>query len=165
MRTAVASTPSATEIRTSVRAQSEDRAEEDADARRPVPGARVRREDREEEDAEAERPGEERADDDVVGAGAVAERAHRDAAADGGDEEAGADVDAERGGGERPGERDVAERVAREDLRAQHDEAADEPACEPDEAAGDERVAHELLREHQARIRATRYAANESDVT
>ncbi len=66
-----------------------------------------------------------------------------------GGEQADAHVDADRGGGERAGERDVAERVAREHLRAQHHEVADEPAGQRDERAGEEGVAHERVREHQ----------------
>ncbi len=60
------------------------------------------------------------------------------------------DVDPGGGRGERAGERDVAERVAGEHLRAQHDEVADQPAGERDRGAGQEGVADELLREHQA---------------
>jgi hypothetical protein len=42
------------------------------------------------------------------------------------------------------------ERVAREDLRTQDDEIADETARNADERAREERVAHELVGEHQA---------------
>ena len=52
-------------------------------------------------------------------------------------------VDSEREGGERAGERDVTERVAAEDLAAQHDEVADQPARGGDRGAGEERVADE----------------------
>ena len=86
------------------------------------------------------------------------------AAEDGREEEPCTDVDSERGRAECARERDVAERVAGEHLRAQHDEPADEAAGDRDEAAGDERVAHELVREHQASTRASTYAANASDV-
>ena len=51
---------------------------------------------------------------------------------------------------ERAGEGDVAEGVAGEDLCAEDDEVADQAAGEPDEGARDQRVAHELVREHQA---------------
>ena len=67
-------------------------------------------------------------------------------------EEARLQVDAEGGGGERAGEGDVAECVAGEHLGPQDDEVADEPAGESDEAAGEERVAHELVREHQPAV-------------
>ena len=43
--------------------------------------------------------------------------------------------------------------------RAQHDEVADQPAGERDEGAGEQRVAHELVREHQACYARTRRAA------
>ena len=147
------------------RAQPEDRPEEDAHAGRPVRAAPVCREDGEEEHAQSERPREERSDDDVVGSRPVAEGAHDDAAEDGGEEEPRPQVDAERCGRERSRERDVAQCVACEHLRAQHDEPADEPAGDSDDAPGDERVAHELLREHQRRTtRASTYTANDSDV-
>ena len=56
----------------------------------------------------------------------------------------------------RTGERNVAERVAGEHLRTQDDEVADEPTCGPREGARKQRVAHELVREHQRTILATR---------
>ena len=43
----------------------------------------------------------------------------------------------------------MAERVAGEDLGSQDDEVTDEPAPEADEAARDQRVAHEFVGEHQ----------------
>ena len=48
------------------------------------------------------------------------------------------------------GEGDVAERIAGEDLAAQDDEIADQPAGERDECAGEEGVPHEFMGEHQA---------------
>src|SRR5207253_941357 len=105
-----------------------------------------------------ERPGEEGADDDVVGPGAVSEKSHQDAAEDGGREEAGENIEAEDGGGEGAGEGDVAQRVAGEDLCPEDHEVADQAARDADEAAGDERVTHELVREHQAASSARRAA-------
>ena len=137
-----------------MRAQPEDRAEQDAHPGRPVRGAALRREDREEEGAQPQRPGEQRADRDVVRAGTLAQRADHESAADRRHEHAGQQVEPEDGGAESPGEGDVAERVAREDLRAQDDEVADQPAGEADEGPGEQSVAHELVREHQrAQIR------------
>src|SRR5262249_25674981 len=131
--------------------QSEDRAEEDANAGGAVVGAAVRREDREEEHAEAERPREEGSDRDVVGeAGPVAEQSEQQRAPDRGEEEPRAEAYSGRRGRERTGEGDVAERVAGEHLRSEDDDVADEPACERDERPREERVAHELVREHQA---------------
>src|SRR5207247_6983509 len=137
-------------------AEHEDGAEEDAHARGAVLGAALGREDGKEEDAEAERPGEERADDDVVRSGPVAEHAHEDAAEDAGDEEPYEDVQPENGRCERTREGDVTERVAGEHLGAKDDEVAHEAAGDADEAPGDERVAHELVGEHQTASAATR---------
>ena len=80
---------------------------------------------------------------------AVAERGEEQRERDRRGEEADAQVDAGERGREHAGERDVAQRVAGEDLRAQHDEVADGAAGERDRRAGEERVADELVRQHQ----------------
>ena len=129
-------------------AEPEDRAEENSHGRRPVRGAPARREDREEEHAKSEDPGEDGADRDVICSCPVAELAHPDPGDDRGSEEPDPNVDPERGRRERACEGNVAECVAREDLRTEHEEVADEPAGGADERAGEERVAHELLGEH-----------------
>ena len=117
------------------------------------------REDRQEKDAETEGPGEERADGDVVCPRLVSEQAHRDAAENRRGVEADQDVEAEDGCGQRAGEGDVAQRVAGEDLGAENDEVPDQAAGESDETARDQRIAHELVREHQAPSSASGAAA------
>ena len=126
----------------------EDGAEEHVDVRGAVRGARGARVDAEAEDAGAEDAGEDDADHDVVGAAAVAEQPERDRDQHSGAEQADPRVDADRERGERARERDVAQRVGAEHLAAQHDEVADESARGRDRGAGEERVAHERVREH-----------------
>ena len=113
--------------------------------------ARARRVDRQREHAEPEHPGEHRADDDVVGATAVAEQAEHDGRpSTSSTNSPSRGVDAERERAERAGERDVAERVAGEDLAAQHHEVADQPGQRRDRHAGEERVPHERVGEQVA---------------
>ncbi len=132
------------------RGEAEDRAEEDADRGGAVGAARAADEDREEERAEAEDPGEDRADHDVVGTGALAEQPHPARHRDRRHEQTEPDVDSRRRGSQGAGEGNVAERIAGEDLAAQDDEVADQPAGKRDRGAGEKGVAHELMGEHQA---------------
>src|SRR6185436_2310454 len=137
----------------------EDRAEQDAYARGAVPGTFLGGEDRQKEDAEAQRPGEEGADGHVICVGLVSEQADDDRAEDRRGEDAREDVEPQDGGRQAARKSDVAKSVAGEDLGSEDDEVADQSAGEPDESAGDQRVAHELVREHQAASSASRAVA------
>src|SRR5919201_4901402 len=129
-------------------AEAEDRAEQNPHRRGPVRGAGRGGEDREEEDAESQHPRKDRADDDVVGARALAEQPKPDRHQDRRREQADADVDAGGRGRQGAGEGDVAEGVAGEDLAPQNNEVADKAAGERDRGAGQEGVSHELVGEH-----------------
>jgi len=90
-------------------------------------------------------------------AGSFAEAAHPHRDEHGRAEEPDPRVDTQRRSAERARERDVAERVAGEDLGAEHEEVPDQAAGDGDEAPRQERVAHELVAQHQpAAARQTR---------
>jgi len=153
-------------------AETEDRAEQRARAGHPRGAGRARAREREEERAEPEDEREGDADRRVVGrararstAGvpparaatrqaatehAATEHADRQAGSDRRDEQADSLIGAGRRRRQRPRKGHVAERIAREHLRAQHDEPATYATGERDERARQQRVAHELGAEHQA---------------
>ena len=143
-------------------AEPEDRAEQRArrlDARTPP---RAQAEARQEEHAEGEHNREQDTDVRIVGRrgaggaraaggeGAAPEERDRDAGGDRRCEQADPLVDPGRGGRQRTRERDVAERVTSEELPSQDDEPAAHSAGERDEAAGEQRVTHVFLAQHQA---------------
>ncbi len=133
-----------------VAAQPEDGAEQHRDPGAAVAGRRRRRVQRQEQHAQTEQPGEHAADHHVVGAPARPEGAEQQGHEDGAGEEADVHVEPRGQRREGAGERRVAQRVAREDLRADHQEVADHAGRHRDGPTGQRGVPRELLAEEVA---------------
>ncbi len=130
-------------------AEAEDRSEERSSSSDPVAAAAAAREDIEEEDPETEDPDEDDSDRDVVGARSFPEGREQQRDENGGGEEADTEIEADRRRGQGTREGDVAEGITGEDLASEHDEVADCAAGERGRRPGEQRVANELLPEHQ----------------
>ena len=124
------------------------RIEQDPDAESSGRRASCGRVQAQEQHAQAKHPREDGSDRDVPAASAPSQCADRERDRDAAAEDAGEQVESGEHPAESSRERHVAERVGREDLVPQDDEIADEPGRERDAAPSDERVAHELEREH-----------------
>ena len=131
--------------------RAEDRAEQGAGAEQAVAASGAGAEQREEEDAEAEDPGEDDPDRDVVGARALAEAPSRSATRIVAANRPSRMSTPAAAAASAPVNATWLSASPANTCAAEHDEVADQPARQRDRGAGEERVADELVGEHQAR--------------
>src|SRR5271169_1382745 len=105
----------------------------------------------EEEQAEAECESQHDADGDIAAGDPLTKHPHSDAGAEREADEAPDRREPDQSSASRTSEADMRERMARESLAAHHEEKADDPRNDRDDAGGSKRIDHEVILKHGRR--------------